>query len=388
MTGPGTPLGERRSLRRRVYELLDPSLGTVWDRVVHHALIGLVLANTLAVILESVPAIAGGHAGLFLGLEVASGLVFTLEYGLRLWTAPEHVPLYNHSPGRARLVWAMTPAAVVDLLAILPFLIQLLAPYDLRALLLFRLVRFFKLARYSPGLASLAEAVWSERRALTATLFILGSLVVTTATVMHLCEREAQPERFGTIPNAMWWAVVTLTTVGYGDAVPVTAPGKVVAGLTAIMGLALIALPVGIIATAFADVIHRREFIVTWSMVARVPLFSGLNAAEVAEVMELLRSETARKGEVIARRGDPAYAMYFVVSGEVEIDPKEGDCLRLGPGEFFGEQAILAEEPRTSTMRALEDAQLLVLDAHDLHRLMDRVPEVGRRIREAARERV
>lgn len=376
-----------RSLRRRVYDLLDPALEAVWDRLVHHGLMLLVLVNTAAVILQSVPEIESRYEALFLAIEVASGFTFTVEYGLRLWTAPEHVPLSDHHPMRARLAYAMTPAAIIDLLAILPFLLLLVGPYDLRALLLFRLVRFFKLARYSPGLASLSEAVWAERRALLATLFILASLVIAMATIMHLCERAVQPERFGTIPDAMWWAVVTLTTVGYGDAVPVTPSGKIVAGITAVMGLALIALPVGIISTSFATVIHRREFIVTWAMVARVPVFAGLSAAEVAEVMELLRSQSATAGEIIARRGDPASSMYFVVSGGVEIEPREGEALEAGPGEFFGELAILADEPRTATVRAREDTQLLVLEAHDLQRLMDRVPKVGQRIREAALQR-
>lgn len=386
MTGAGG-LAEGRSLRRRVYDLLDPTLETFWDLVVHRGLIVMLLVNTLAVILESVPAVEARHHALFLAVEIVSGAAFTAEYLLRLWTAPEHVPLHDQSPLAARLAYAVTPAAIVDLLAIVPFALLLVVPLDLRVLLLVRLLRFFKLARYSPGLASLAEAVWAERRALTATLFILGGLVITMAALMHLCERGAQPGKFGTIPDAMWWAVVTLTTVGYGDAVPVTPAGKVVAGVTAIMGLALIALPVGIIATAFADVIHRREFVVTWAMVARVPVFTGLSAGEVAEIMELLRSQAARKGQVIVRRGDQATAMYFVVAGSIEIEPREGDPFTVGAGEFFGELAILAETPRSATARASEDAQLLVLEAQDLERLMDRVPEVGRRIRETARAR-
>jgi voltage-gated potassium channel len=208
--------------------------------------------------------------------------------------------------------------------------------------------------------------------------------VITTATVVHLAEREAQPEQFGTIPDAMWWAIVTLTTVGYGDVVPVTALGKVLAGLTAILGVAMLALPVGIIATAFSEVIHRREFVVTWSMVAKVPVFADLGAAEVAEIMDLLQSRSVPKGEVIVRRGERADAMYFIVAGEVEIALKEGVHPRLGPGEFFGEIAILTDEKRSATVRARRDTQLLMLQAHDVESLIDRVPEIGARMRRAA----
>ena len=388
MNGPASAQPDAwRRLRRRVYELLDPSLHTFWDRFVHNALIVLVLVNVGAVILESVPSIGARHAELFWVIEVVSLVAFTAEYLLRLWTAVEEIPLTERSPWAARLAWARSPAAIVDLVAILPFYLLLFEPADLRVFALLRLVRFFKLLRYSSGLASLFEAIYAERHALLASFLILSSLILTMATLMHLAERGAQPDRYGTIPDAMWWAVVTLTTVGYGDVVPITPLGKIIAGLTAIMGFTLLALPVGIIATSFAEVIHRREFVVTWTMVARVPLFSNLSAGEVAEIMQLLDSRTARKGEVIARRGEKAEAIYFIVSGTVEVELVDGETLRLQEGEFFGEIAILTGEDRTATVRACGETQLLVLEAHDLERLMNRVPEIGRRIREIAHMR-
>lgn len=378
----------RRRLRRRVYELLDPTFNTVWDQVVHQGLIALVLVNVIAVVLASVPSIEARYGGLFLAVEVISLVLFTVEYLLRLWSSVEHMPYAGRSALATRLAWMRTPGAVVDLLAIAPFYFLLLSPdTDLRVLALIRLLRFFKLARYSSGLASLLEVLYTERRALFSTLLILGGLVLATATVMHLAEREAQPDRFGTIPDAMWWAIVTLTTVGYGDAVPVTPLGKIIAGLTATMGLALLALPVGIIATAFAEVIHRREFVVTWSMVAKVPTFSGLSAVDIAEIMHLLNSRTVAKGEVVTRRGEQAHAMYFIVSGEVEVEIKAGDHPRLGPGDFFGEVAILTDNTRTATVRACTETKLLVLLSHDLELLMGRVPEIGERIRAVAEAR-
>ena len=332
---------EWRPLRRRVYELLDPSIHTFWDRVVHTALIALVLVNVAAVVLELVPSIEARYARLFMVVEAVSLVAFTVEYLLRLWTAVEEIPLTERSPWAARLAWARSPAALVDLLAILPFYLLLFEPTDLRVFALLRLVRFFKLVRYSSGLASLVEAIYVERHALLASLLILGGLVLTMATLMHLAERAAQPDRYGTIPDAMWWAVVTLTTVGYGDVVPITPLGKIIAGLTAMMGFTLLALPIGIIATSFAEVIHRREFVVTWTMVARVPIFGGLGASDIADVMQLLDSRTARKGEVIARRGEKADAHLFHRLGQVEVELRGRRTIRLREGDFFGEIAML-----------------------------------------------
>jgi voltage-gated potassium channel len=381
------PSGSWRRLRRRVYELLDPTIETFWDKVVHNGLITLVLLNVIAVVLESVPSIEDRFRTAFTAFEILSVAVFTAEYALRLWTAVEHMPLAGHSRSAARWAWARTPSAIVDLLAVIPFYIALFDVVDLRVLALLRLVRFFKLARYSSGLTSLLEAIYSERHALVATLLILSGLVLTMASFMYLAEREAQPDRFGTIPHAMWWAIVTLTTVGYGDVVPVTALGKVIGGLAAIMGVAMLALPVGIVATAFSDVIHRRQFVVTWSMVAKVPIFRSLEATAIAEIMQLLHSRTAHKGDVVARRGEQADALYFIVRGEVEVELMDADNVYLRDGDFFGEIAILTGDVRNATVRASRDTQLLILQAHDLERLMDRVPEIGKRIRDVGHAR-
>ena len=136
---------------------------------------------------------------------------------------------------------------------------------------------------------------------------------------MHLAEGKVQPDKLGTIPDALWWAIVTIGTIGYGDVVPVTALGKLIATATIFAGLVMMALPVGIIANAFAEQIHRRDFIVTWGMIARVPLFAELDAAEISDIMELLRAQVAEPGEVIVREGDAAHSMYFIAAGEVEI---------------------------------------------------------------------
>lgn len=175
----------------------------------------------------------------------------------------------------------------------------------------------------------------------------------------------------------MWWSIVTLTTIGYGDVVPATAIGKMVAAVIIVGGLVMLALPVGIVATAFSDVIHRRDFIVTWSMVARVPIFSHLTAGDIAHVMQLLRARQVEKGDVIVRRGDSAHAMYFVTEGEVEIELRPGHTVQLGIGQFFGERALLRNTKRSATVTACTRSKLLVLDASDFKTLISREPDIA-----------
>jgi len=250
-----------------------------------------------------------------------------------------------------------------------------------------RLLRFYKLARYSPGLRSLIEAVHAERRALLACVVILGGLMIVAAAVMHVVEGKAQPEKFGTIPEAMYWAIITLTTVGYGDATPITMGGKLVAGFTAVMGLVMLALPVGIIATAFAEVIHRQDFVVTWNMVARVPLFAHLDALEIASVMRYLRSRMVEPGDIVLQKDAPADSMYLIADGAVEVELKDRR-LRLEQGQFFGVSAILRKERTSATVRALEPTRLLVLGRDDLAALMDQNHEIAQRVREVADSRI
>jgi voltage-gated potassium channel len=189
----------------------------------------------------------------------------------------------------------------------------------------------------------------------------------------------------------MWWAIVTLGTVGYGDVVPVTPTGKLLAAVAIFTGFIMVALPVGIVASAFSNAIHRRDFVVTWGMLARVPLFANLNASEISDIMRLLRARKYGAGDLVARRGDVATSMYFVADGEVSIDLRDGDKsspITMGAGHFFGEVAVLRKARRSATVRSLTNSRLLVLDAHDLHDLMLRNREIAQEIHKTANSRV
>ena len=379
-----------RELRKRVYQVLEQGpVGDRLSRAVDRFLVLLIVVNLLAVALESMPQYQTRYAALFALVEYFSLVVFTVEYGLRLWCAVEHGPHQHLAARHARMKYALGTAGIIDLIAVLPFWFTVFLPGDLRFVLVFRMVRFFKIARYSPAMRSLLDVLYTERRALFGCLVIAIGSSVVAASLMHLAEGKVQPDKLGTIPDALWWAIVTIGTIGYGDVVPVTALGKLIATGTIFAGLVMVALPVGIIANAFAEQIHRRDFIVTWGMISRVPLFAELDAAEISDIMGLLRAQVAEPGEVIVRKGDAAHSMYFIAAGEVEIVLKgKKEPIRLGVGQFFGEIAVLRRSRRSATVIALARTNLLVLDAHDLHALMQRDLRIATRIKDVVDKRV
>jgi voltage-gated potassium channel len=370
------------ALRRRTHEILDQGpFGDATSRAVNHLLVATIVVNLVATALQSVPALDARYGTVFTIIEWLSLILFTVEYLLRVWVAAD-----NGSDWGARLKYVLSPIGIVDLLAVAPFWIGLFSDADLRFLLVFRMVRFLKLARYSPGMRSLLDALYTERRALFGCLVIVMGATLVAASIMQVVEGQAQPEKFGTIPDAMWWAIVTLATIGYGDVSPITPFGKVLTALYILASLIIIALPVGIVATAFASEIHRRDFVVTWSMVARVPLFAGLSAADIADISRLLRAQTVEAGTMIVRRGESGDSMYFIGNGEVEVE-LPGKRVRLGVGDFFGEVAVLGRARRMATVSAVTRANLLILDARDLEALMEREKRIAERIQEALRGR-
>src|SRR5438093_3563657 len=202
------------NLRRRLYEILEH--GTIGDRtavVVGRLIVILIVVNLVAMTLDSVPALQAQYGPLFIAIELLSLVVFTIEYGLRVWVAAEHAPHRHSSERRARWEFISSPLGVIDLLAVLPFWFAFVLPGDLRVLLVFRMVRFLKLARYSPAMRSLLDALYSERRALFGCFVILLGATLIVASIMHVIVRDVQPDQFGTLPDAMRWASVTLGTI-------------------------------------------------------------------------------------------------------------------------------------------------------------------------------
>ncbi|MDQ2694853.1 MAG: ion transporter, partial [Pseudomonadota bacterium] len=233
--------GRRARLRRRTYEILEVARGgDAASRAADVFLIILISANVAAIILESMPAVQAAHRVFFAAFEAFSVAVFTVEYLLRLWAAAED-DRRRGPAARRRLRWAVSPLALCDLLAILPAYLALFVGMDLRFLRVLRLLRLFKLTRYSRAMELLAQVFREEAATFGTTLFILLVMMILASSGIYLVEREAQPDAFGSIPAAMWWAMATLTTVGYGDVTPVTSLGKFFGACITIVGVGMVA---------------------------------------------------------------------------------------------------------------------------------------------------
>lgn len=245
---------------KRTHEVLERRRARdAWAAGVNAALMALVLANILAVIVESEQAVYSAYAPWFDGFEYVSAAVFAVEYGLRVWSAPMDRRL-GSTPWRRRLRYVFSLYGLVDLIAIAPSLLAYFMPsIDLRFLRALRLLRVLKFTHYSHALQDLWLAVHEERRAFMASLYVLGVAIILSSTMMYLVEHRAQPEHFASIPRAMWWSVITLTTVGYGDVSPVTALGQFLGAIVALMGVCTVALITGILASSFAVQMDRRK---------------------------------------------------------------------------------------------------------------------------------
>jgi voltage-gated potassium channel len=375
------------SIRRRVYLVLEGGhAGGLPGTMVETFLIVLIVLNVAAFTIQSVPSI---RRPFWLDLElfeVVSVAIFSVEYILRLWVSVEDPLIREQGRWHGRLYAALKPLMLIDFFAVAPVYFTVFFPFlDLRFLRMIRLLRLLKIARYSPALSTLGHVIVEERRALFGTLLVLACATVFAAAAMHAAEGAIQPDLFGTIPNSMWWAITTLTTVGYGDAVPITFLGRVIAGCTMVVGLGILALPVGIVATGFMNTIHQRDFVITFGMLARVPLFKDIDARLLGEVMNVLRSQTIPRGTIISVKGAPAHAMYFIVSGEVEAELPHRK-VQFGPGDFFGELALLHQTHRRATIVALSGCRLLALSAEDFTMLTRKHPALRQRIEEAAHD--
>lgn len=250
-------------MRRRVREVLaHPKAGDTPSKVFDAFIVTLILLNIAAMVVESVERVHSLVPTWFAAFEYFSVVIFSVEYALRVWSCVED-PQYA-SPILGRLRFALTPLAIVDVLAVLPFYLPFLG-VDLRVLRMFRLFRVMrimrvaKLARYSESLQMLVRVVKSRKDHLISAVFILLILLVVAASLMYYAEHDAQPKTFSSIPAAMWWAAATLTTVGYGDAYPVTPIGKVMAAVVAMLGIGMFALPTGILGAAFLEDLDSRK---------------------------------------------------------------------------------------------------------------------------------
>jgi voltage-gated potassium channel len=315
---------------------------------------------------------------------LAIAAFFAVEFVLRLYTSAEAPGAEHRGATRARLAWLFSFMGVVDFLGSMPGIVDLVGTHDAR---LFSFIWIFKYIRYSPGLAILGRVFRNARHTMLSVLLGFVIVLLAAASLEYLLERNSDPVGFGSIPKALWWAIVTLTTTGYGDVVPQTLPGRMLAGCVMMSGILVFALWAGILASNYADETRRSEFLRTWDLVAKVPFFHSLGAAVIAEVARTLRPREYPAGGIIVRRGEVGDCMYFVVEGEVEVEVRPNSVF-LGSGTFFGEAALLTGDPRNASVYAARACTLLSLDIVDFRELLGRQPELARVINEEAERRL
>ena len=248
----------KKSIRKRIWEILER--GNPNDKISFYSdifLITLIIFNIIAVLLETVDSIYAKYSFEFLIFERFSTLVFLIEYILRIWVCVEEKIKSNKLI--TRLKYASTWPAIIDLLAVLSGLLPMLFEVDLRILRALRMLRLLKFSRYFKVMNLLLGVLREEKQSFLAAMFLLTIAMLVASTGIYMFEKDAQPDKFGSIPEAMWWAIATLTTIGYGDVTPVTGMGKFFGAIIAIIGIGVVALPSGILASGFTDQLKRRQ---------------------------------------------------------------------------------------------------------------------------------
>lgn len=276
---------------------------------------------------------------------------------------------------------------IVDCISSIAIPIAILVGVQPRTAFLLGIIWLLKIAPDIAGFQQLRRVLAQERGQLGSVLIIFGFVLYAASIIVHVLEREAQPATFGTIPGTLWWAIVTLTTTGYGDAVPITSLGRIVAAGVMICGIGVLGLLVGVLATGYAAESRRTHFIKTWELVSKVPFFSNLAHGAIVDVTNMLRRLELPARTIVVRKGAVGDCMYFIASGSVEVELPDRS-IELGPGSFFGELALLDNAVRSATVATKTEATLLVLDLIDFRTLMGRHPDLADAIDTEAKRRM
>ncbi len=343
-----------------------------------------ILLVVLEAILHTVPSLGQSCARIFKVISFGAFSVFTLEYGVRLWVSP----VGSHkNPFRALGDYAFSFLGLVDFLVILPYWLSLLFALPDWCTMMASFLSLIKLARFVRGLGIFISVFRNESRSLLAALIVLVVLLIFASGLIYVLEHPGQPEVFASVPHTLWWAIVTIASVGYGDMIPLTPMARILAGFLMLLGIAVFAVPAGILATGFAKELRRRDFLVTWKTVSRMPLFSSLDASAIGDISRLLTSQIIPPDTVIVRKGDAAQAMFFILEGDVEVEINPRPAI-LTAGQYFGEIALLKDVERTATVISITEVHLLVLGVKDFRRLIEENPQIKTAITRVAESRL
>jgi len=340
------------------------------------AYVAVAAGVAMMVLLTVAPADEAAHLWLVAVLWLCL-VYFVFEWLVRL----------RHMAKQGRLqLYVFSSSGIVDAIGALAVPVALICGLDSRTAWLLGVLWVLKFVPGMPGLRQLRRVLVIESGSLLSVLAIFLTVLFLASVAVYFLERDVQPATFGSVPAALWWAMATLTTVGYGDVVPITPLGRLVAALVMISGLGVFGLWTGILATGFAAETRRDNFIKTWDSVSKVPFFADLGPGAIADVTNMLRTMDLPPRTMIIRKGQQGDCMYFIAAGEVEVD-LPGKKVRLGEGAFFGEMALLGNNLRTANITTTRLSKLLVLDLVDFRLLMARHPELAETIDAEARRR-
>lgn len=375
------------TLRQKIYAAMpvgEEHRGSSWMAAL---IIGNVVLATAATLAQSVPELRPLIATNTSIVVLLCGGIFLAEFLLRIWTAPECDRLWRTFPVLGKCgAYLVSFHGVIDLLACVPLVFVLAGFAPTGWLSLFGVIPLFKLSRYVTSLELVGAAIHNERHTLMALVLTLGLLLIVLSTCLFLIENDAQPAQFKSIPHTMWWGIVTLTTVGYGDMSPVTLAGRILGGMTMLIGIGMLAIPTGVIAIGFGNERRRRELLQNWKIVSGLPLFKGLDANWISEISGLLRTLMVPGHVIVITKGEFSTSLFFIVDGEVEIDlfptPR-----RLKSGDFFGEAGLLQNKPRSATVTTVRPTRFLVLGLAEYQSLINRAPDLRQKLEETAAQR-
>jgi len=370
-------------MRNLFFRLLENSEKRHFAQLyINSLIVGLIILNSIAVTLATVESYKIKYLEVFSMFEKVSVLIFTVEYLLRVWVCVENKkPAYRQSV-KERLRYILTPFAIIDLVAILPYYLGSFVEIDLRFIRAFRLIRIFRFASHSNTLQALGNVFKKESKTLLAALLVMLIVLFTSSSVMYYLEKDIQPDKFGSIPEAMWWGVAALTTVGFGDSVPISVEGKILAGIIMMLGIIIYALPAGIFASAFVRELKSKSFFDTWNLVAKVPILKNLDASAIGKIVEILEPSKVKTNHII----DTSKGMYFIVSGVVDI--KRGEELKqLTEGEFFGEMEVLFGGKRNVIAKATTTVEFLILRPKYFREFLDAHSKIRETIKKEVAQR-
>jgi voltage-gated potassium channel len=360
-----------------VFTALERFVAATTDRdMTKAASVAVTCGVAMTMLLTVDPAYAAMHHGVD-ALLWGCLAFFVLEWAIRL----------RHAfTAGSRWAYVFSLRGVVDTACALAVPAALAAGAEPRSAWLLGMFWILKVVPGIRGLRLLRRVLVMESGPLLSVLVIFLMVLFMASVAEFFLEHEVQPTSFGSVPAALWWAVATLTTTGYGDVVPITPLGRIIAAAVMICGLGVFGLWTGILATGFAAETRRDNFLRTWESVSKVPFFATLGPAAIADVTQMLRTIDLPARTTIIRKGQAGDCMYFIASGEVEVD-LPGKKVTLGEGAFFGEMALLGNNQRSANITTTRVSQLLVLDLVDFRLLMARHPDLAETIDAEAQRR-